>query len=386
MARVERPIAIVGGGIGGLAAAAALARAGLPVEVFERAPEIREVGAGLTIQCNAVLALARIGLAERVIAAGVPIRRTRIRLRSGRTLAEPPVEPLYAELGAPALGIHRATLQRILLDAAGPERVHTGAECTGFAAGAEGVTVRFSDGREVAARALVGADGLRSVVRAQLLGDGAPRYAGYVSWRGVTADAAAFAGLEATAFESWGRGRRFGGVAIDGARYYWFAVADAPAGGRDGPEGARAALLGLLRGWHEPVERLVAATPEGAILRTDTCDRPPVETWGAGPVTLLGDAAHPMTPNLGQGACQAIEDAVVLADCAARAPDLAAALRRYEARRRPRTRWLQERSWRLGRVAQWKSPLACAARNAVLRLAPARAMLADLRRTWRFEG
>jgi 2-polyprenyl-6-methoxyphenol hydroxylase-like FAD-dependent oxidoreductase len=139
-----------------------------------------------------------------------------------------------------------------------------------------------------------------------------------------------------------------------GGRVYWFATGNAPEGGDDGPAGSRAALLEAFRGWHEPVEALIQSTDEGAILRTDIYDPDPLgETWGEGSVTLLGDAAHPMTPNLGQGACQAIEGAVVLARCLGKpgeAGDVAGALRRYEALRAGRTAAIVRRSRRIGKV------------------------------------
>jgi 2-polyprenyl-6-methoxyphenol hydroxylase-like FAD-dependent oxidoreductase len=170
--------------------------------------------------------------------------------------------------------------------------------------------------------------------------------------------------------ESWGRGRRFGIVPLNDGRVYWFATANAAEHGRDPAGQLKLRLFNAFRGWHAPIEAIIAATPESAILRNDIYDRDPLSRWTHGHVTLLGDAAHPMTPNLGQGACQAMEDAVVLAACLSGTRDVDAALRHYEARRIPRTSRIVLASRRIGDMAQWENPLACALRNLLVRATP----------------
>lgn len=184
--------------------------------------------------------------------------------------------------------------------------------------------------------------------------------------------------------EAWGPGRRFGMVPIERGRVYWFATLNTPPGGRDEPRQARSTLLRLFGDWHLPIAALLEATPEEAILRNDILHRMPVRTWGTGRVTLLGDAAHPMTPNLGQGACQAIEDAVVLANCLRDAADPIQALRHYETRRIPRANGFVLGSLRLGRIAQWESG-AARWRNRLFALTPADAMRRRLVRSLAFE-
>jgi 2-polyprenyl-6-methoxyphenol hydroxylase-like FAD-dependent oxidoreductase len=205
---------------------------------------------------------------------------------------------------------------------------------------------------------LIGADGLHSRVRAGLFGDTPPTYSGYTCWRAVVR----FDHTLLWPGESWGRGARFGQVGMSGGQVYWFATKDAPAGGR-GAAGEKAELQRVFRGWHEPVEQLIAATDESVILRHDIYDRPVLGRWGNGRVTLLGDAAHAMTPNLGQGACQAIEDAVVLARELAARRDLPGALRSYETRRIGRANSIVTASRRLGAIGQWSHPLAVPVRN-----------------------
>jgi len=167
--------------------------------------------------------------------------------------------------------------------------------------------------------------------------------------------------------ESWGRGSRFGLVAIDGDRLYWFATANTPPGGRDaGKEG----LIRRFADWHDPIPRVIEATPDEAILRTDISDREPAAKWSEGRVTLLGDAAHPMTPNLGQGGGQAMEDAVALDQALAAESDCANAFLSYESRRRARTARVVEESRRFGRVGQIENSLARAVRDFAMRVTP----------------
>lgn len=376
------PILVAGGGIGGLTAAVALRRAGFEVEVYERAAEIREVGAGIAIQPNAVLALRRIGLDDAVIAASCVEEALNLWTADGTLLAC--LRPRELVPDAPFLSLHRAILQSVLLQALGTEGVHTGCECAGFEARPDGVTLVLRDGRRIEGALLVGADGLHSRVREQLLGDGEPPYAGYTAWRAVTPED--FTPRPAGSSETWGCGHRFGIVPIGHGRVYWYATSNAPPGDRDHPGALRDALLGVFGGWHAPIRELIAATPETAILRTDVRHRHPVRRWGSGRVTLLGDAAHPLTPNLGQGACLAIEDAVVLADCLRSVPDPAAALRRYEAKRRPRTAGIARRAFHLGWMGQWTSPAACRLRDRLVALTPEAFNRLQMRHLFRFNS
>jgi 2-polyprenyl-6-methoxyphenol hydroxylase-like FAD-dependent oxidoreductase len=189
-----------------------------------------------------------------------------------------------------------------------------------------------------------------------------------------------------TLTETIGAGQRFGIVPIGGGRVAWWATANEPADADDEPS-RRARLLHLFGAWHRPIPRLIEATPEEEILKNGTFDRPPVRGWGRGRVTLLGDAAHPTTPNFGQGGCMAIEDAAVLASSLVAHPDdLPAALRDFERRRYRRTTWITRQSLRYGRIAQWANPLAVAAREALFRLTPAAATDLTFRRMFAFEA
>ena len=373
-------VVIAGAGIGGLTLAVALKRRGVRVTIFEREAEIRPAGAGLALGPNAVAALTQLGLGEATLEAGAVINRSAIRDAAGRPLgAEIDVARLAKDLGAHFVALHRARLHQVLLNAVGPEAVRHGVAVLRYGPSADSVAVFGSDGTRMDTSLLVGADGLRSIVRAQLAGDGEPAYAGYTSWRGVTPPGAVPAPSRMS--ESWGHGERFGIVDIGFGQIYWFAVATAPPGGSDGE--VRRELLSRFGGWHEPVRAIIESTPAAQILRTDICDRKPVQCWHDGRVVLMGDAAHPMTPNLGQGAGQAIEDAVVLDRCLANADDLDLALRQYELLRISRANRMVRSSRALGAFAQLQHPVAVWLRNTAMRLTPTSVALAQARRVMR---
>jgi 2-polyprenyl-6-methoxyphenol hydroxylase-like FAD-dependent oxidoreductase len=359
--QIGKPL-IIGGGIGGLAAAVALRKIGIEATVFERAPEIREVGAGLSLWSNAVKALRRLGLEGAIVSAGSVIERIRTVTQDGELLAEADISDLNRRCGAPSLCAHRADLQRILASALDPGQLRTGHTCVGFEQAGSEVEARFENGHRERGTFLVGAEGIHSVVRTQLRGKTEPRYAGYTAWRGM----AHFQHRdlpEGLACFAQGRGTQIGLFHCGPGRVYWFVTRNAPAGSLVPMGKHRAELLRTFHGWLPLVPAAIEASEESAILQNDIIDRPPTWPWGAGRVTLLGDAIHPTTPNLGQGACQALEDAVVLADAIRRADTVEAALRDYEQRRRDRTARVTNQSWSLGKVFQWANPLAVRFRN-----------------------
>lgn len=352
---------IIGGGIGGLAAAIALKQIGMTVTVLERVAELREVGAGLSLWANAIRALDQLGLGAAVRAQALPEAAGGIRTARGDLLMVTANRQLQARFGELSVMIHRAELHDLLRSAL-EQAVELGMECVGVTADEQGVQAHFSNGQTRRGDLLIGADGLHSQVRAQLHGAQPPTYAGYTAWRAVVP----FDLRQLQVGESWGAGARFGQIPMPGGRVYWFATQNAAAG-QSSPQGEKQALLEIFGDWHAPIRALLEATPAAAILRNDIYDRPPLTRWGRGPITLLGDAAHPMTPNLGQGACQALEDAVVLAKALRSQADIPAALRRYEAARLPRTTWVVQQSRRVGAVGQWQHPVAVALRNTLVK-------------------
>ena len=364
MTDTAAPAIVVGGGIGGLSAAIALRRAGVQADVYERAPELREVGAGISLWPNATRQLRRWGLLDEVVRRGFPFTGGEMRTPRGEVLTAMPFPPS----DAPGVLIHRADLHAVLADALPRWAIRTGAEFERLRETVGGVEADLGEGGTVEGAFLVGADGLRSAVRRQVLGDGEPVYRGYPVWRGVApAGAVEWPALT----ETLGRGLRFGIVPIGGGRVAWWATANEAEGTDDPAEGRKAKLLRLFGDWHRPVPQLIDATPEDEVLKNGTYDRPPVRRWGRGRVTLLGDAAHPTTPNLGQGGCMAIEDAAVLARCLTETEDVAAALRTFERRRYRRTAWITRESLRYGQIAQWQHAAAVRVREMIFRATPA---------------
>jgi len=375
-------IAIAGAGIGGLTLAIALRRRGVAVTVFERAAELKPVGAGIGLGSNAIVALERLDLRDAIVGAGAPVGSVAILDARGRTIGGTlDVAALEREIGAPVVALHRSRLHGVLLDAVGPDVVRLGCTVTRYGLHDGGVEVETSNSEVLRADLLVGADGLHSSVRAQMIRDGHPIYSGYTSWRGVTPSGSVPRPSRMT--ESWGRGERFGIVDIGFGEIYWFAVANAPPNGID--TDVHRVLLARFGGWHEPVAAIISATPAARILRTDICDREPIERWHQGSAALLGDAAHPMTPNLGQGAGQAIEDAIVLDQCLAHEPTIETALQRYEQRRAARANAFVLASRRSGAIAQWENAAAVWLRNTGVRLMPHSVTLAQARRIARLE-
>ncbi|HEU5102463.1 MAG TPA: FAD-dependent monooxygenase [Roseiflexaceae bacterium] len=329
------------------------------MQLFERAAELREVGAGWLVWENAFHALEQIGLGEKIRALGVPNAGSALRSWRGETLIGIDSRDMAPRL----VVVHRAELLALLRAALPDDVISLGAAVSGVAQNSSGVTLTLADGRSVHGDILIGADGLHSLVRTSLFGQEPPRYAGYTSWRGVVP----FDGSGLVACETFGQGARFGMAPLRGGRVYWYSTRSAPMGTLRPASGWKGALLEQFRGWHAPIEALIAATDERQILQLDIYDRPPLRHWSDSRITLLGDAAHPMTPNLGQGACQALEDAVVLAQHLRTAVDPITALRAYATARIPCTTTIVHLTRRMGALGQWANPLACAVRDTLFK-------------------
>jgi 2-polyprenyl-6-methoxyphenol hydroxylase-like FAD-dependent oxidoreductase len=362
-------VLIIGGGIGGLTAAIALREAGFSVQVCERAPELREVGAAISVMANATRVLKRYGLLKALLDCGEPIMAGIVQPNNGKPL----VPPIAIETDVPGILLHRADLLDILVSAVPPECLHLGEALTGYTEDAEGVTAQFAGGRERRAELLIGADGLNSTVRQAILGDGPPLYRGYQCWRGVNPEAKI-----PNVAEILGRGVRVGLIPMGRRGGAWWLCANEPEHEKDEPEGRKVKLLGLLKGWHESVRNVISGTPETAMFKNAIYDRPVRPGWSRGRVLLIGDAAHPTTPNLGQGGGMAIEDAVMLSRCLGHFDDYEVAFRCFERLRFPRVKGIVERSRLWGRVGQWSNPVSCWLRNRLLKATPRKRLAKDL--------
>ena len=378
-------IGVIGAGIGGLATAIGLQRAGAEVRIFERRPEAEGSGSGLSLFGNARTALEHLGLGPAFDGIATPAAASLTagqRRPDGDWLAITPPEALTA-----LRIVHRARLHRLLRDALRPGTLQTRTAAsvvsdTGILSleGPGGTAEEHFD-------VVVAADGIRSRVRGAWPEDPGLRYSGYSTWRGITATPV---GLDA-AGETWGRRLRFGMAPLPDGRVYWFAVATMPEEAR--VEDEYGEVLRLFRDWHRPIPELVQATAPQDVFRLPIHDlAAPLPTFRHGRTVLLGDAAHAMTPDLGQGAGQALEDAAtltaLLSGIARDAPPVPAAvdaaLSRYDALRRPRTQTIARQAHTVGQVAQGQAPLPIGLRDAILRLTPAGVLGRQLRQlqTW----
>lgn len=366
MSHVEEKIIIVGGGIGGLATAIALREQGFEVAVFEQAQELREIGAGLSVWPNATGVLRKFGVLSEVLNRSAVLERLQLRTWKGKLLSD---IKTVADFETPSVCIHRADLLSILAEQI-PERcIYLGEKFEKFEDRGGVIVANFLSGKKVEGDALIGADGLNSTVRAQILGPAKPIYRGYWACRGI-AHFELPKQTSHTATEMWGVGQRFGIEPMVGGRVFWYATANAPEGQLGDQAGWKDELRANFKQWHSPIPEVIEATEPDAILKHEILDRRPVRRWGTGRVTLLGDAAHPTTPNLGQGACMAIEDALVLAQRLTQKGEMPARLREYESQRFKRTEYITRESRRAGRIGQMENALAVTLRSVWLKALP----------------
>jgi 2-polyprenyl-6-methoxyphenol hydroxylase-like FAD-dependent oxidoreductase len=338
--------------------------------VVERAPELREVGFGLVLAANAVTALEHLGLRQSVAARATRVRRAEIRDPQGEmlTLID------YERAGWETYGILRSELQQTMVERVSAQQLQLGTTCLDVD---EDGRVALDGAESLVGDVVVGADGLGSVVRRSLFGEEPLRYGGHRAWRaGTSFDD------ERTRdrfVEVWGVGGGFGFGPAGPGRVYWYCF-EAVQEGAAPPDDPREEFLRRYGNWFEPIPSLVEATDPHVIEPTFTYDRRPRRSWGRGRVTLLGDAAHPMKPNIGQGAAQALEDAVVLALCLDQHADPEAGLRAYEHQRVRRANAVVRASRRAGRAAEVRSPVGARIRNTLMKLLPDRVTLAQQRR------
>ena len=365
---MERARAVViGAGIGGLAAAAGLCSAGWDVTACERATSLEPVGAGLALAPNGLRALDAVGAGDALRALAVP-QELGIRRSDGRWLIRSTTGQMISDrFGDPVILVPRAAVIDALAPRVPDGVLSLGTEVTSVEPGGKAAARVTTTAGELEADLVVAADGIGSATRLALFtGHPGLRYAGFTTWRLLTGPVTG----QVPMAESWGRGTVFGVMPLSGGQVYCYAAAPADPGARAADELAE--LVRLFGTWHEPIPGLLASARPQDVLRHDVAElAAPLPSFHHGRTVLLGDAAHPMTPNLGQGACQALEDAAVLSRLAARTePDaVTEMLARYTAVRLPRTTYIVRWSRRAATMTTWTSPLAVAFRNTMTRLA-----------------
>jgi 2-polyprenyl-6-methoxyphenol hydroxylase-like FAD-dependent oxidoreductase len=363
-------IVIIGGGIGGLTTALACQHLQLSYELFEAAPAIREVGAGIWVPPNAMQVMKRLGLSDAILQTGSLLDSISVGGPGGEQWYTLPAAKVIPRFGFGTVAIHRGRLQSLLLHALDNSRIHTGKRLIRLKQKNDQITAFFEDGTEAVGDCLIGADGLRSVTRTQLFGELPLRYSGQTCWRGLV-KLTLPENLKNNMIELWGNrsGQRFAYSRISDDEIYYYATAAAASGGKD--EGDIQAFLHQHYDRFGPMaKRIIDAVVPGTVIRTDLYDLQPISAWTKNNVALLGDAAHATTPNLGQGAAQAIEDAYVLVSLLKNYSDIPEALHRYQRKRIAKAHHIVNTSWKFGQLTNFKNPVAIALRNWAIRATP----------------
>lgn len=339
-------VAIIGAGLGGLAVAVALRKLEYDVQIYEKAQDFRPVGGGLGLLPNGLNFLDAIkpGIVETIKNSGCEVSTTLLKNTQGETIRTNPGSRFGNKYGQPLITVWWWHLQQILVSKLPSESIHLNHRCIGFEQDEHCVSISFDNGKKVSSDLLIGADGINSIIREGLIGDGKPRYLGSMSWRSVIKCKQEILNPDELGFVKGDKEFMYLLNVGDGyiSWLYRKCLPDCIVS-QDAGE-VKSQVLSQLADWGESLRSLVEATPAERILEGPICDRLPLKSWSKGRVTLLGDAAHPMAPALGQGANSTFEDAYELALCCSQASSIEAALNTYEQRRIPRTELIQNRS------------------------------------------
>lgn len=352
---------IIGAGIGGLTTAIALRQKGFEVEVFESFPSFKPLGSGINLANNAMQIYRELGLYETIMAQGNPVSSMNVLNDQFEVLSSVDLKPFEEQYGVSNVAIHRSVLQRILLDHLPEGTVRLGKRLKHMEDRGKAVQLIFEDDIEHEASIVIGADGIHSVVRASIFGRKDLRDAGQLCWRGITPFELPERYRHGL-FELWGKGKRFGFVNIGEDKVYWYALRD---------DEDAIGLGELFVDFHPLVGQIINSTPHEKILENQMADFEPISSWHKGRICLVGDAAHATTPNLGQGACQAVESAWVLAESLSKNKnDFSDAFNEYENLRKKKAHQVTSTSWQLGKVAHWKNSLLVGLRNKLMQWTP----------------
>ncbi|MEM6264538.1 MAG: FAD-dependent monooxygenase [Bacteroidota bacterium] len=355
-------IDIIGAGIGGLTTAIALKQQGFSVHVFERAKEVKPVGAGIILGSNAMQVYQSLGIAAQLVEVGNPLDSMNVTREDLALLSQVDLLPFKHKYGVPNLAIHRAALLNILLGKIEPHELSLGKQVKRVTSDTS-TSVHFTDGSTHMSDVLIAADGIHSQVRNGLFPKVHTRDAGQWCWRGVLNHQLPNR-YRQELNEAWGPTGRVGCVQINLQQVYWYALTDVM--GKAPPLDWKSGF----NSFHPVLREILHLTPQESIHFSHLIDIAPMNHWFKGNVCLVGDAAHATTPNLGQGAGQAIEDAYVLASCMSNQRSVEAAFQNFQQIRIPKAHQVTNTSWQIGKMAHWQHPVAVWVRNTLMKLSP----------------
>jgi 2-polyprenyl-6-methoxyphenol hydroxylase-like FAD-dependent oxidoreductase len=391
-------VLIIGGGIAGLTVAIALENKGIEVIICEQNNEIEPIGAGITLWPNALLALRYINpqIEDQIKESGFMYLSGVISKENGTILFQQNFQDIFTKIGTTAVCIHRSNLINNLKNQLTSTKLLLGKECVGYKVYDDFIEGFFSDGSKISADLIIGADGINSKIREKIKNSVKKRYSGYYAWRGLAQVNKEFIELVKTNIgEYWGKGVRFGFLPISEDSIYWFATEN---GSKEAnkPENSKKHLEKLFENWTFPIPDLVKHTSQDTILYHPIYDIKPFRGWSDQRVILIGDAAHPTTPNLGQGGCIAIEDGYILAELISEishhndlskksAPVINDILMHFENIRFKRVKKIQTESYRIGKLGQKSNRFVINVRNVVVKILPPKMMLKRLLPIFKFE-
>ena len=358
---------IIGGGVAGLTAAIGLNKIGIQATIYESAKALKGIGAGFGLAANAIQALEYLELKAGVIPLGHYLENYNILDKQGRILAAPETKTISDKYEQDNFAIHRADLHQFLLAQIEYENLHLGKRALKIEYREGEIDIFFEDGTIHQTDYLIIADGVNSRLRQQLIPGSAPRYAGYTCWR-ATIDNANI--NLSTGSETWGNKGRFGMTPLVGNKIYWYACINSPAHNKVFSRYTIKDLQQNFASYHDPITSVLAETNDQQLIWNDIIDIKPLKNLAFGNILFIGDAGHATTPNMGQGACQAIEDVSVVIDELKKTTDVALAFQIFEKRRLKRTRYITETSWSIGKVAQWENPISIIIRDTLMRILP----------------
>ena len=356
-------IAILGAGIGGLTCALAFKQKGFNVTVYESAAKIKPVGAGIGIANNAMQIFKKLNIHEKIENAGVKVSSMNITDHQLQSLSVIDLKEFEVKYGVCNVSIHRAVLQNILAEEIGFENIKLSKRLLKIEQN-ENVKLFFEDGSVETADVVIAADGIKSVVRNQLFDPSQIRDTNQICWRGISKISLPKE-YNNKAIESWGKGKRFGFVQINSQDIYWYAVVNESLVNQHENN-----LQDLFKDFHTDVLNIIKNTSHDTIIKNRIIDLKPINEWYNKNVCLLGDAAHATTPNLGQGACQAIEDAYLLAELYQEDKPIEAIFEKYQKLRIKKAHSIVNSSWRIGKMAHIESGFLIYFRNLIMRCIP----------------